>query len=321
MKFQKKYKYIEIGPYIHKAKMYQIRRAKNKPNNKKHIPNKTQNNNINENNEENKLMFEEEEVINGDECVNMGEEENENEEENVEEKKEEKKDEKKKNKSKSKSKSKGKKKKKKITKKKKDINNNYLEACKYNNDDCIKSILLNTKDDEEVYKIVNEKDEYGRNGLMYLLIHNNTNMIKLTLLSGVILDYSKDIYQRNLLHYCCTNIVDKSMLDIICHCIDFKRFGELCNYVNKCIPITKRETEDIFSKEFQNECEERIKNFDNLIVTKENGQKEKININNKRNSDEKVNISKMVNSPDIDGNYPIHYLAKDDNLDKMEVLI
>ena len=321
LKFQKKYKYIEIGPYIHKAKMYQIRQSKNKPKNKKHIPNKIQNNNTNENNEENKLMFEEEEVINGDECVNMGEEENENEEENVEEKKEEKKDEKKKNKSKSKSKSKGKKKKKKITKKKKDINNNYLEACKYNNDDCIKSILLNTKDDEEVYKIVNEKDEYGRNGLMYLLIHNNTNMIKLTLLSGVILDDSKDIYQRNLVHYCCTNIVDKSMLDIICHCIDFKRFGELCNYVNKCIPITKRETEDIFSKEFQNECEERIKNFDNLIVTKENGQKEKININNNRNSDEKVNISKMVNSPDIDGNYPIHYLAKDDNLDKMEVLI
>ena len=29
----------------------------------------------------------------------------------------------------------------------------------------------------------------------------------------------------------------------------------------------------------------------------------------------------MVNSPDIDGNYPIHYLAKNDNIDKMDVLI
>ena len=29
----------------------------------------------------------------------------------------------------------------------------------------------------------------------------------------------------------------------------------------------------------------------------------------------------MVNSPDIDGNYPIHYLANDNNMDKMEILI
>ena len=305
LKFQKKYKYIEIGQYIHKAKMNKIKQ--NKKRNKKQVPNTIQNNNKGDI-KENKIEFVEEEVINGDECVNNGEDPNEEEIQNE-------------NKSKSKSKSKEKKKRKKNKKKKKekDINNNYLEACKYNNDDCIKAILLNTKDDDEVYKIVNEKDEYGRNGLMYLLIHNNTNMIKLTLLSGVTLDDSKDIYQRNLIHYCCTNIVDKSILDIICHCIDFKRFGDLCNYVNKCIPITKRENNNIFSEEFQKECEERIKKFDDLIETKENGKKE--NINKIQNSEEKINITKMVNSPDIDGNYPIHYLAKDDNIDKMEVLI
>ena len=303
LKFQKKYKYIEIGPYIHKAKMNKIKQ--NKKRNKKLILTKIQNNNKG-GIKENKIEFVEEEVIKGDECVNNGE--NPNDEELQDE-----------NKSKSKSKEKKKRKKNKKKKKEKDINNNYLEACKYNNDDCIKAILLNTKDDDDVYKTVNEKDEYGRNGLMYLLIHNNTNMIKLTLLSGVTLDDSKDIYQRNLIHYCCTYIVDKSILDIICHCIDFKRFGDLCNYVNKCIPIIKRENNDIFSEEFQKECEERIKKFDDLIETKENGKKQ--NINKIQNSEEKINITKMVNSPDIDGNYPIHYLAKDDNIDKMEVLI
>jgi len=305
LKFQKKYKYIEIGPYIHKAKMHQIN--ENKKKNKKNIfsSNKIQVNN-NDNFDNNKILFEEEDIGSGD-CASP-EEENENEEENnneISENKEKKK----------------KKKKKKIKKKKKDISNNYLEACKYNNDEYIKSILLNAKDDEEVYKIVNEKDEFGRNGLMYLLIHNNSNMIKLTLLSGVILDDSKDIYNRNLIHYCCTNNVDKSMLDIICHCIDFKRFGDLCNYVNKCIPIKKREDNDIFSTEFQNECEERINNFDNLIKNKEKDNTNNMNKTKNDNLIEKINIIKMINTPDIDGNYPIHYLAKEDNMDKMEVLI
>ena len=88
---------------------------------------------------------------------------------------------------------------------------------------------------------------------MYLLIHNNTNMIKLSLLSGVKLDDTKDIYGRNLIHYCCTNNVNKSILDIICHCIEFKRFGDLCTYVNKCLPITKRSNDDMYSSTEKNE--------------------------------------------------------------------
>ena len=335
LKFQKKYKYIEIGPYIHKAKMNLINSKKNKNkqrHNKKPINlNEENTNDINEdsledNNEgNNKIIFKEEEIQEGDNLApnmdnNLNEENNEeeinNEENNVENNEEVSKKKKKKKKSKSKEK------KKKEKKKKLNIKNNYLEACKYNNDECIKNILLSTETEEKIYQIINERDNYNRNGLMYLLIHNNTNMIKLTLLSGVKLDSTQDIYGRNLIHYCCTNNVNKSILDIICHCIDFKNFRELCSYVNKCIPITKRSNEDMYSSSFQEECENRIKDFDDLIEVKLEQNDIKINdINNNKQKEENINIKKMVNTPDIDGNYPIHYLAKNNDMDKMEVVI
>jgi ankyrin repeat protein len=105
-----------------------------------------------------------------------------------------------------------------------------LQSCKYNNNEHIQAYLLQAKNDVEVWTMVNERDEYGRNGLMYLLIHNNINMIKLTLLSGVTLDAKSDIFGRNLIHYCCTNNISSEMMDIICHCIDFKNFSELCKF-------------------------------------------------------------------------------------------
>ena len=196
--------------------------------------------------------------------------------------------------------------------------NSYLQACKYNNEKIIQTILLNAKNDEEVFKIVNEKDDFGRNGLMYLLIHNNKNMIKLSLLSGVILDNSTDIYGRNLVHYCCTENVDKSMLDIICHCIDFKNFYDLCKYVNKCISLEKIDEINKNSNEYKSECENKINDFDNLIEEKD----KKLDIKKLNNfSRNNTYITKMVNSPDIEGNYPIHYLAQKDDMDKMEVLL
>ena len=343
LKFQKKYKYIEIGPYIHKAKMNQIKLNKNKHKHNKKIIN-INDENINDINSEdslenkepeenkeleehkvegNQIMFQEEVIGEGDNLANTGEipneednndEINENNEEEVDENK------KKKKKKKSKSKSKGKKKKK--TKKSNNIKNNYLEACKYNNDECIKNILLTTETDEKIYQKVNERDKYNRNGLMYLLIHNNTNMIKLSLLSGVKLDDTKDIYGRNLIHYCCTNNVNKSILDIICHCIEFKRFGDLCTYVNKCLPITKRSNDDMYSSDFQEECENRINDFDNLMGIKIDENEITLDkVNNNKEKDEIVNIKKMVNTPDHDGNYPMHYLAKNNDMDKMEILI
>jgi len=113
------------------------------------------------------------------------------------------------------------------------------------------------------------------------------------------------------------------MLDIICHCIEFKRFGELCTYVNKCIPITKCTNDDIFSSIFQEECEKRINDFDNLMEIKidMNDDINKEGFKDKKEKDEIINIKRMVNTPDQDGNYPIHYLAKNDDMDKIEILI
>ena len=328
LKFQKKYKYIDISPYIHKAKMNQVKLNKHKHKHNKKILNINDINDKEEDSleeikedeieEKNKINFQEEIIQEGDDAVPNSEKminkENENEEEvnNDNDKKEKSKKKKKKNKSKEKKK-----------KKKKNIKNNYLEACKYNNDECIRNILLNAENDEKIYQIVNERDEFNRNGLMYLLIHNNTNMIKLSLLTGVKLDETMDIYGRNLIHYCCTNNVNKSMLDIICHCIEFKRFGELCTYVNKCIPITKCTNDDIFSSIFQEECEKRINDFDNLMEIKidMNDDINKEGFKDKKEKDEIINIKRMVNTPDKDGNYPIHYLAKNDDMDKIEILI
>ena len=330
LKFQKKYKYIDISSHIHRAKMHQIKSSQTNHRHYNHIKNdneetdeinddddndddslenneeeeeKSNDNNNNERN--NQLNFQEEIINEGDNLIpNSNGQINEEEEINeVQPRKKKKKKKKKTNQERN--------------NKIREIKNNYLIACKYNNDECIKSILLKADSDEKICQIVNKRDKYNRNGLMYLLIHNNANMIKLTLLSGVKLDETKDIFGRNLIHYCCTTFVDKSMLDIICHCIDFKYFDELCTYVNKCIPITKRENDDLYSDEFLSQCENKIKDFDDLIETKI----EENDLDNiERHLNPNSNIKNMVNSPDNDGNYPIHYLAKNNDLDKIEIL-
>ena len=234
---------------------------------------------------------------------------------------------------------------------------NYLQSCKYNNGEHIQAYLLNAKNDLEVWTMVNERDEYGRNGLMYLLIHNNINMIKLTLLSGVTLDSKTDVFGRNLIHYCCTNNISPEMMDIICHCIDFKNFSDLCKYVDKCIPIDNNNVEEanIYSEEYQLKCEQKIKEFDDLIKIKEKVLKEKgiiktdeddeddyyYNYNKKEKNPlievkreikdpyedihkEDIYISNIINMPDVEGNYPIHYLVKDNNINnfkKLEILV
>ena len=228
---------------------------------------------------------------------------------------------------------------------------NYLQSCKYNNNEHIQAYLLQAKNDVEVWTMVNERDEYGRNGLMYLLIHNNINMIKLTLLSGVTLDDKTDIFGRNLIHYCCSNIVNNEMLDIICHCIDFKNFSDLCKYVDKCIPVDNNnmENEDVYTKEYQLACEKRIENFDNMIEKREQILIEKgiiikededdyYNYNYNKDPEKNlfievkreikdpyenihkkdIHIIQIVNAPDVQGDYPIHYLVKNNTKNKMK---
>ena len=340
LKFQKKYKYIDISSHIHRAKMHQIKSIQTNHRHYNYIKNdnnetdeindddendddndddsldnneeeeeKYDDNDNNNNQRNNQLNFQEEIINEGDNLIpNSNGQINEEEEEINEEQPREKKKKKKKKKKKTNPEK---------TNKIREIKHSYLIACKYNNDECIKSILLKADSDEKICQIVNERDKYNRNGLMYLLIHNNANMIKLTLLSGVKLDETKDIFGRNLIHYCCTTFVDKSILDIICHCIDFENFDELCTYVNKCIPITKRENDDLYSDEFLSQCENKIKDFDDLIEIKI---KENDLDDIERSLNPNANIKNMVNSPDNDKNYPIHYLAKNNDLDKIEIL-
>ena len=233
---------------------------------------------------------------------------------------------------------------------------NYLQSCKYNNSEHIQAYLLLAKNDIEVWTMVNERDEFGRNGLMYLLIHNNINMIKLTLLSGVTLDTKTDIYGRNLIHYCCTNIINPEMMDIICHCIDFKDFSDLCKYVEKCIPIDNNNIEEVntYSTEYQSKCEQKINEFDDKIKIKEKILIDKGILKHEKDEDdyyynyhkkeknifievkreiknpyedihkEEIHISNIINMPDAEGNYPIHYLIinKDiNNFRKLEILV
>ena len=92
---------------------------------------------------------------------------------------------------------------------------NYLIACKYNNSEFIQVNLLKAKNEVEVFLMLNEKDEYDRNGLMYLIIHNNLTMIKLTILSDVVLSNYNDIYGKNLVHYYSTQYSSSDLLDKI----------------------------------------------------------------------------------------------------------
>ena len=246
---------------------------------------------------------------------------------------------------------------------------NYLSACKYNNSEYIQANLLRAKNDIEVYLMLNEKDEFDRNGLMYLIIHNNLTMIKLTLLSGVVLSDCTDIYGRNLIHYCCTEYSSADLLDKICHCIDFENKNDylgMKKYIEKCFKTNSDEDlENDNSESYRNECENRIKKFDNLIenknlamkpeeVIKKRQEEEIKRENNKLNIDgnleefesknknkknlisavitnntdmieeikkKQIPIKKLVNSADIDGNYPLHYVCQQNDLDKIEVLV
>ena len=104
-------------------------------------------------------------------------------------------------------------------------------------------------------------------------------------------------------------------------------------------------------------CEERIKNFDNLIeikekiliekgIIKKDDEDDYYDYNYKYNQNKEknylievkreikdpyenihkknINISNIVNSPDIEGNYPLHYLVINDNInnfEKIQILI
>lgn len=210
----------------------------------------------------------------------------------------------------------------------------YLNSCKYNNNEYIQSHLINAKNDMDLFKIINERDEYGRKGIMYLIIHNNIPMIKLTLTSGILLSDCIDICNRNIIHYCtlCDNI-SNDLFKVICQCIIYENkedFNGMVKYVDKCLTIENIDNDNECSD--INECENKIKMFDNNISNK-NVMKQKLKENKTKRKEyikplsyseqlkkNKIQILKLINSFDIDGFLPIHYVCKYNNLSKLETL-
>ena len=149
------------------------------------------------------------------------------------------------------------------------------------------------------------------------------------------------------------------MLNIICHCIDFKNFSDLCKYIDKCIPIDNNDIEknDVYTEMYQLACEEKIKKFDDLIgikeqiliekgMTKKDNEEKYYDYNYNHNQKKEknylidvkreikdpyenihkknINISNIINSPDVEGNYPLHYLVNNNsnnNIEKIEIIV
>lgn len=102
----------------------------------------------------------------------------------------------------------------------------YIAACLFNNTELIQAHLLSCRDDEEIFKMLNEKDIYGRKGINYLILNCNLDMIKLNLMSGLILGDTIDKFKRNILHYCA--LIDcKELIDVVIRCIIFENKEQL----------------------------------------------------------------------------------------------
>ena len=65
------------------------------------------------------------------------------------------------------------------------------------------------------------------------------------------------------------------------------------------------------------EFEKKTKNKNNLVSAVIRNNTDIIDEIRKK----QIPISKLVNSPDIDGNYPLHYVCHQNDLDKIEVLL
>ena len=95
-------------------------------------------------------------------------------------------------------------------------------------------------------------------------------MIKLTLTSGILLSDCNDICNRNIIHYCtlCDNI-SNDLFKVICQCIIYENkedFNGMVKYVDKCLTIENIDYDNKCND--INECENKIKMFDNNISNK-----------------------------------------------------
>jgi ankyrin repeat protein len=152
--------------------------------------------------------------------------------------------------------------------KKDDTSYSYVTACKYNNEDFIKAHLMSARDDDDMVRKVNERDEHGRKGILYLIIHGNYDMIKLTLMSGIILGDCIDNYNRNIIHYCTLSPYN-DIIDVICRCLIFEykeQHNEMITYLNKIYLGAKYNLESVpYDKE---QVENMLNTLDDSITNK-----------------------------------------------------
>lgn len=160
----------------------------------------------------------------------------------------------------------------------------FPSACLSNNSSLIQSKLLACKDDAEVFNLVNEKDEFNRKGIIYLILHGNFPMIKLCIMSGLILSDTRDKFDRNFLHYIALSKSSK-MIEVFLKCFLYeykedyegmmKYMGKI--YLKDSVDEQMELTEEEIS-EFFKFIENSFENFDQKICE---------NTNNEENEEKK----------------------------------
>jgi hypothetical protein len=226
----------------------------------------------------------------------------------------------------------------------------YLIACKYNNEEFIKAHLISAKDDDEMVIKVNERDEFGRKGILYLILHGNYDMIKLSLMSGIILGDCIDNYNRNIIHYCTLSPYN-DIIDIICRCIIFEhkeQHNEMIKYLQKVylgtkyniesIPLEKEQVDDMLST-LDDSVTNKVKIYtayeqevpiDQIMFNSGFDKIEGINtlkpttvgynLFTKIVKRQKIPLMQMINMKDSDGRTPLHIAAMNNHFESIKVL-
>jgi ankyrin repeat protein len=318
MKFKNKYKWFDISPYLHKVQMEMVKkRTKNK-------------NIINEYNRSKIIAEKMTKFANFSKNENFPENENEE-----------------------------------ISENNKSQNNDislshsisFPSACLYNNSSLIQSKLLACKDDAEVFNLVNEKDEFNRKGIIYLILHGNYPMIKLCLMSGLILSDTRDKFNRNFLHYIALSKSTK-LIEVFCKCFSYeykedyegmmKYMGKiyLKENVDEQLELTEEEKSEMLSyieNSFENFKNEENLNYENqpqqdeeyklTVMSSKQSNNDHLKFTNsmtvtnhinfyyqelKRN---KLSLQALINQYDCDNRSALHLACKYNNIEVIKTLL
>lgn len=232
------------------------------------------------------------------------------------------------------------------------INKAYVWSCLANNSELIKAHLISSANDREISEKVNGCDFFKRKGIFYLILHNNHQMIQLSIASGTILSDQTDIFGRNIIHYACLNQASDAgeLLNILARCVvleNQENFDNLLNYITKSFPFVKTDYNYIDNEEELNLFLSIMNNTENIpnykVLIEENEAKHDIPDNERLNlmfktkikqsvilsnnfyydtvRENKRSIKKLINSSDIDQRTPLHYACINDNLELVKILL